>query len=394
MVSLINLPKYQTSPLLDLSPINDGLDTYARGQQVAKANERADKQMAMQEKQFSAQQQDRLRKLIAGRAQMIIDEPDDAKASAVYQRHFSSPEIMSAIKENGLDPADFRGVAKAFHAEAIGPRDPIEAEKAKLAIAGMRQSQGQAARMAPLEEEYRRAQIEQARQKVNPMKMQEVNGKIVGIMPDGTTKVLYDAGPNFDKLPEFAAKSAAFTSRMVDAEDNIKPLIAGRAPPTPDPKTGLPPLSRIDPNSGRSMTAFDPTSKETYALEKLPERLANLSVRAPEYQKYKQASEQWIRAFLRKESGAAIGKDEFTRDFIVYFPQPGDSPDVVQQKEKARQEVMKGFAGETRGFFDHVNPDGSRKLKTWIDGGAPQKPAAQTGQPAAPSGGFSIRRLD
>lgn len=134
MVALMKLPGYYVSPLLDLAPINEGLDSLAKRNQLDKQNERADKQMAMQEKQFSAQQQDRMRKLIAGRAQMIMDEPDDAKAAALFQRHFASPEIQAAIKENGLDPADFRGVAKAFHAEALGPVDPLERAKTQAQI--------------------------------------------------------------------------------------------------------------------------------------------------------------------------------------------------------------------------------------------------------------------
>jgi hypothetical protein len=57
----------------------------------------------------------------------------------------------------------------------------------------------------------------------------------------------------------------------------------------------------------------------------------------PEQQRYKQAADNWIRANLRKESGAVIGADEMAAEYETYFPQPGDSPQVIQQKAEARK---------------------------------------------------------
>jgi hypothetical protein len=57
----------------------------------------------------------------------------------------------------------------------------------------------------------------------------------------------------------------------------------------------------------------------------------------PEQQKYKQAADNWIRANLRKESGAVIGADEMKAEYETYFPQPGDSPEVIEQKAEARE---------------------------------------------------------
>jgi hypothetical protein len=57
----------------------------------------------------------------------------------------------------------------------------------------------------------------------------------------------------------------------------------------------------------------------------------------PEQQKYKQAADNWIRANLRKESGAVIGADEMQAEYETYFPQPGDSQEVIQQKAEARK---------------------------------------------------------
>lgn len=58
---------------------------------------------------------------------------------------------------------------------------------------------------------------------------------------------------------------------------------------------------------------------------------------------YFQAAMQFIRAKLRKESGATISPDEFAQDFEVFFPQPGDDGKTIQQKAQARQQILEGL---------------------------------------------------
>jgi len=67
-------------------------------------------------------------------------------------------------------------------------------------------------------------------------------------------------------------------------------------------------------------------------------------------QQYEQAAQAWIRAKLRKESGAAIGVDEMAKEYQTYFPQINDSAAVIAQKAKARQiatDAMKKSAGRS-----------------------------------------------
>jgi hypothetical protein len=74
-----------------------------------------------------------------------------------------------------------------------------------------------------------------------------------------------------------------------------------------------------------------------------------------EQQQYRQAQENWVRANLRKESGAVIGADEMNAEIKTYFPQPGELPEVVAQKNIARQvtqEAMKTAAGKSYVPFD------------------------------------------
>lgn len=60
-------------------------------------------------------------------------------------------------------------------------------------------------------------------------------------------------------------------------------------------------------------------------------------------QKAVQAKRDFINAVLRQESGAAIGQLEFANADRQYFPQPGDSPEVIQQKRENREVAIYGM---------------------------------------------------
>ena len=60
-------------------------------------------------------------------------------------------------------------------------------------------------------------------------------------------------------------------------------------------------------------------------------------------QEYNQYKRNFISAVLRKESGAAISNTEFANEDAKYFPQPGDSQSVRQQKSAARDLAIKAL---------------------------------------------------
>lgn len=60
----------------------------------------------------------------------------------------------------------------------------------------------------------------------------------------------------------------------------------------------------------------------------------------PEYQKFDQATRNFVNAVLRKESGAAISESEFESARKQYFPQPGDTPGKIAQKAENRKTVI------------------------------------------------------
>ena len=55
------------------------------------------------------------------------------------------------------------------------------------------------------------------------------------------------------------------------------------------------------------------------------------------FKQIEQAQRDFINAALRRESGAAIAESEFENARLQYFPQPGDTPEVVKQKQKNRE---------------------------------------------------------
>jgi hypothetical protein len=66
-------------------------------------------------------------------------------------------------------------------------------------------------------------------------------------------------------------------------------------------------------------------------------------------QQAEQAQRDFINAVLRRESGAVISKPEFANGQKQYFPQPGDSNAVLDQKRRNRELAIKGMAAEVPG---------------------------------------------
>lgn len=64
----------------------------------------------------------------------------------------------------------------------------------------------------------------------------------------------------------------------------------------------------------------------------------------PEQQSFFQAERNFINAVLRRESGAVISPEEFSNARMQYIPQPGDSPQVLEQKRRNRETVQRSFA--------------------------------------------------
>ena len=86
----------------------------------------------------------------------------------------------------------------------------------------------------------------------------------------------------------------------------------------------------------------------------------------PEQQRFYQQASDWVRAKLRKESGAVIGEKEMADEIATYFPQVGDSPELIAQKSQSRrqaEEQMKSSAGRVKPVIaPSAAPSGGRTV--------------------------------
>lgn len=106
---------------------------------------------------------------------------------------------------------------------------------------------------------------------------------------------------------------------------------------------------------------------------------------SPAQQQVEQAQRDFINAALRRESGAAIADSEFANARQQYFPQPGDSPQVIEQKRRNRELATRGILAEV--------PESERRLaQVSAPGAAPSAaglPAGMTRQ-VGTSGGRPV----
>lgn len=63
-------------------------------------------------------------------------------------------------------------------------------------------------------------------------------------------------------------------------------------------------------------------------------------------QQVEQAQRNFVNAIMRQESGAAIGQGEFDSAAKQYFPQPGDTPQVVAQKAQNRERAISALEAQ------------------------------------------------
>jgi hypothetical protein len=98
---------------------------------------------------------------------------------------------------------------------------------------------------------------------------------------------------------------------------------------------------------------FDKIEKAGYDRSDVSAGLGSMlpnMARSAEAQMQDQAERNFVNALLRKESGAAISKDEFSSAEMQYFPRAGDTPEVIAQKKANREravDTLRREAGKT-----------------------------------------------
>lgn len=163
------------------------------------------------------------------------------------------------------------------------------------------------------------------------------------------------------KITEGQGKDASFAERMLRAEAGLRGVV-------PTDKEGK--FLKYDPTS--SVYRFLPDWNVTNSAE---------------WQQYSRNAREGIAAILRKDTGAAVSDTEWQWYFPMYYPQPGDSAQVVKDKQAARISVARGLRGSSGHAFDQMFPKFNEQLRAkLLQSGAdltPKAPAASQTPAAA-----------
>jgi hypothetical protein len=136
-------------------------------------------------------------------------------------------------------------------------------------------------------------------------------------------------------LTQDETKAGGFAVRMENATGNMNSVLAG-----PDGKVG-------------TKDDYDPSAYLDAMARGVP--FVGNSLQSKEGQQFQQAASDWVSANLRKESGAALGKDETRDEIVKYFPQPGDSPEVMAQKARSRELAEAGMITAAGRAYDDIS---------------------------------------
>jgi hypothetical protein len=229
----------------------------------------------------------------------VVLQTVDGKVQAIDKSKLAGGETYGT----GMSPAE---------------RERLNIEREQLRIAQQRLGLSQA--------EFNRGAYDRVETAQGIMYVPKTPGFQAIPVTDAQGKPLMGSG---GKPTEGESNAAGFAQRMERAD-----MIISRLPPaaTPGPVTA--------------------TAGAIPLVGGIAQRIAE----SPEQQQYRQAANDWIRAKLRKESGAAIGVDEMQREFETYFPQVGDEPATIAQKARARAVATQGMARSAGRAYQAYTP--------------------------------------
>lgn len=109
----------------------------------------------------------------------------------------------------------------------------------------------------------------------------------------------------------------------------------------------------------RSLIGQAVADKVPNLLNSLPSVVGN----SPERQIADTTQDEFIAASLRQDSGAAIPDAELEKQRRIYFPMPGDGPEVIAQKRKARRRAIEGLVSSGGAA---ISPEDRATFEQWI----------------------------
>lgn len=148
------------------------------------------------------------------------------------------------------------------------------------------------------------------------------------------------------------------------ADGNLEPIPGG--PADPKTKTGADGMPKLTEAQGKANLYQSRATEADRILSGLEGKYSPMAINAKQgagkvwgvggaletaanyampanTQKAEQAQRDFVNAVLRQESGAVIADSEFANAQKQYFPQPGDSAAVIEQKRKNRETAINGL---------------------------------------------------
>lgn len=251
---------------------------------------------------------------LVGQLQKGIESRETAaqKNATVQWLRSRGREDLAAAMEGGLPAADALKIA-------MTPADPmaaLEQEKLSLEVDKLRNPQPEFRRATPEEAATYGAQSGQFGPDGRFYPVDVPQGMTIESDGQGGFRLIQGPGAATAKpLTEAQSKDVVFATRAQGA------------------------LAVLDP------VAEELTNLGSRAAELDPTGVIRGNVQSPEYQVAKQASDEFLQAILRKDTGAAITPAEQALYGVTYLPQPGDGPAVLEAKRAARQRAVAAIEG-------------------------------------------------
>jgi hypothetical protein len=105
------------------------------------------------------------------------------------------------------------------------------------------------------------------------------------------------------------------------------------------------------------------------------------AAKSPDLKMQEQAERNFVNAVLRRESGSAISKEEFSSAEQQYFPRPGDDEDVLKQKAANRAQVFANLKAEGGSAYARIP-----SVPSSIESGVPRQKGSSSLLPNAYAG--------
>lgn len=302
-------------------------------QQAARRMQEQMQSMQLQEAQRRMTQQQSQEKFIndliptlPAEQQAIARAFPDQFASALFKE---KAQVFDKVDPSKFDPAS---VAKFSKSRDYSDLVPIEKQGAKTELEKLIDARDRLPQGDPS-----RKMFDQAISKVSthapPIQVQNFPAPMPALKPDGTVGLI-----------QFGNKGTPMDTGFKPAPVD-KPLSEAQANANIYAKRGNEAhkiLSDLEGQYSRGAVTAKVGAESIPVLGGLAGVVGNAML-SKEGQMAEQAQRDFVNAVLRKESGAAISQSEFNNAKRQYFPQPGDSPEVVEQKRVNRITELEGL---------------------------------------------------